>query len=53
MASNVFSFSILVGLLVATLLILLCVVIPDPLMAFCGVTKYGKPVLYEKLWIYD
>ena len=45
-ANSIFSFSVLVGLLIAAILILLCVVIPDPLMAYCGVTKATKPVLY-------
>ena len=51
-ANSIFSFSVLVGLLIAAILILLCVVIPDPLMAYCGVTKAAKPVLYENMLSY-
>lgn len=51
-ANSVFTFSVLVGLLISAILILLCVVIPDPLMAYCGVTKVGKPVLYENMLSY-
>ena len=51
-ANSVFTFSVLVGLLISAILILLCVVMPDPLMAYCGVTKVGKPVLYENMLSY-
>lgn len=51
-ANSVFSFSVMMGLLIAAILILLCIVIPDPLMAYCGVTKAGKPVLYENMLAY-
>lgn len=51
-ANSVFSFSVLVGILAAALLILLCVMIPDPLMAFCGVKKSVNPVLYENMLSY-
>ena len=34
-------------LVASALLILLCVALPDPLLAFCGVTRGGNPVLYE------
>ncbi|MBR0161645.1 MAG: ATP-binding protein [Oscillospiraceae bacterium] len=51
-ANSVFTFSVLVGLLISVILILLCVVMPDPLMAYCGVTKVGKPVLYENMLSY-
>ena len=51
-ANSVFSFCVLVGLLVSAVLILLCVVMPNPLMAYCGVTKADKPVLYENMLAY-
>lgn len=51
-ANNVFTFCVIAGLVTAALLILLCVVIPDPLLAFCGVTKDGNPVIYEKMLSY-
>ena len=51
-ANSVFTFSVLAGLLISAILILLCVVIPDPLMAYCGVTKAAKPVLYENMLSY-
>ena len=51
-ANSVFSFCILTGLLAAAILILLCVVIPDSLLAFCGVTKNDNPVLHENMLSY-
>ncbi len=51
-ADAVFSFSILAGLLTSVILILLCVAIPDPLMAFCGVTKDGNSALYDNMLSY-
>lgn len=52
MADAVFSFSILAGLLTSVVFILLCIFIPDPLMAFCGVTKSGNPALYDNMLSY-
>ena len=51
-ANRAFSFCVLVGLLVAALLMILCVSVPDLLLAFCGVTKAGKPVLYDNMLSY-
>lgn len=51
-ANSIFNFCILAGLAVSLLLMLLCVVIPDPLMALCGVTKAGKPELYTQMHSY-
>ena len=51
-ADSVFSFCVLAGLITALLLMLLCVVIPDQLLAFCGVTKEGNPSLYENMLSY-
>ena len=51
-ANGVFSFCVLAGLLFAALLMLLCAVIPDSLMAFCGVTKGKNPVLYDHMLSY-
>lgn len=51
-ANSVFSFSILAGLGVSLLLMLLCVLIPDALMAFCGVTQADKPALYVQMRAY-
>lgn len=51
-ANSVFSFSITAGLLTAALLVLLCAALPDPLLAFCGVTKAGNPALYDNMLAY-
>ena len=51
-ANSVFSFCVLAGLLISAILILLCIVIPDPLLAYCGVTKDAKPVIYENMLSY-
>ena len=51
-ANSVFTFGVTAGLAVSALLILLCVVIPDPLLAFCGVTRNGNPALYENMLSY-
>lgn len=51
-ANSVFAFCVLVGLGAAALLILCCAAIPDPLLAFCGVTKAGNPVLYGDMLSY-
>ena len=51
-ANSVFTFCVLAGLLIAAILILLCVAVPDPLLAYCGVTKAGKPVLYDNMLSY-
>ena len=51
-ANSIFNFCILAGLAISLLLMLLCIVIPDPLMAICGVTKAGKPELYPQMHAY-
>ena len=51
-ANSVFTFSVLMGFLTAVLLALLCVIIPDSLLAFCGVTREGNPDLYENMLSY-
>ena len=51
-ANHVFSFCLVAGLLVSGLIILVCILIPDPLLAFCGVTKAGKPELYGHMLSY-
>lgn len=51
-ANSTFSFCILAGLVIAVLLLLLCAVLPDPLLAFCGVTKSGNPILYDHMISY-
>ena len=51
-ANSLFTFCLLAGLGVSLLLMLLCVLLPDPLIAFCGVTKAGKPELYVEMRAY-
>lgn len=51
-ANGVCSFCVLAGLLAAVLLILLCLAVPDPLLAYCGVTREANPVLYENMLSY-
>ncbi len=51
-ANHIFSFCLIVGLLISGLIILLCILLPDPLMACCGVTKAGKPELYGHMLSY-
>ena len=51
-ANHIFSFCLIVGLLISGLIILLCILLPDPWMACCGVTKAGKPELYGHMLSY-
>lgn len=51
-ANSVFSFCLLAGLAIAFLLMLACAAVPEPLLAFCGVTKSVNPVLYGHMLAY-
>ena len=51
-SNSVFTFSILIGVLAAAIMIMLCLVFPNPLLAFCGVTKSSNQVLYENMHAY-
>ena len=52
MRGSVFTFSILTGVIATVIIILLCLVFPNPLLAFCGVTENSNPVLYENMLAY-
>jgi Na+-driven multidrug efflux pump len=51
-ANGVFSFCILAGIVTAVILDILCIAVPDALLAFCGVTQAGNPVLYDHMLSY-
>ena len=51
-ANGVFTFSILIGMAAALVMMLLCAFVPRPLLAFCGVTQADKPVLYGHMLSY-